>query len=60
MDDEKKKIIQRVQKLYALAESTVYPEEAKSAVTKAQELLRDYNLTLSELDFAAEIGRAHV
>lgn len=54
MNEEMKKIIKKVQKLYALAERTDFPEEAESAVAKAQELLREYNLSLNEADFEIE------
>ena len=46
--DDKERIVRRVQKLLALAQST-NPHEAASAAAKAQELLLAHKLSMSEL-----------
>jgi phosphomannomutase len=48
--EERQRIIERVQKLFALAAQNDSPEEAQLAAMRAQELLQKYDLNLSELD----------
>jgi len=50
MHDERKRIIERVQKLLALAEQKDSLEEAQLAAVRAQELLHKYDLSLSEVE----------
>ncbi|MEG2172351.1 MAG: DUF2786 domain-containing protein [Desulfovibrionaceae bacterium] len=58
MDTEKRnKIIEKVRKLYALAEGTDSQEEAESAVLMAQSILHEYNLTLTEADLQEKDGK---
>lgn len=49
-DEKVEKILEKVKKLLALAGNNPSEEEAKSASLKAQQLLAEYNLTLSDAD----------
>jgi len=50
--EEKSKLIERIQKLFSLGDSSRNPNEGevKSALRKAKQLMKQYNLSLSELD----------
>ena len=50
MNEERQRIIERVQKLFALAAQNDSPEEAQLAAARAQELLQKYDLSLSEVE----------
>jgi len=54
MNEERQRIIERVQKLFALAEQKDSPEEARLAAMRAQELLQKYDLSLSEVEIKQE------
>jgi hypothetical protein len=54
MNEERQRIIERVQKLFALAEQNDSPEEAQLAAMRAQELLQKYDLSLSEVEIKQE------
>ena len=43
-DDGKEKFLDKVKKLYQLAENTPYPEEAECAMLKAKKLIEEYEL----------------
>lgn len=49
-DEKVEKILEKVKKLLALAGNNPSEEEAKAASLKAQQLMAEYNLTLSEAD----------
>ena len=49
-DEKVEKILEKIKKLLALAGNNPSEEEAKSASLKAQQLMNEYNLTLSEVD----------
>lgn len=55
LDEEQLKIIEKVEKLFRLAAKNPNPEEAASAMAKAQELLVAYNLSA---DFVGQTGSA--
>lgn len=44
------KVLEKVRKLFALAGNNPSEEEAKSAALKAQKLMAEYNLTISDVD----------
>jgi hypothetical protein len=50
--EEKSKLIERIQKLFSLGDKNRNPNEGevKSALRKAKQLMKQYNLSLSELD----------
>jgi len=50
VNEERQRIIERVQKLFALAAQNDSPEEAQLAAIRAQELLQKYDLSLSEVE----------
>ena len=54
MNDERQRIIERVQKLFALAGQNDSPEEAQLAASRAQEFLQKYDLSLSEVEIKRE------
>ena len=54
MDTERQRMIERIQKLFALAEQKDSPEEAQLAAMRAQELLQKYDLSLSEAGIKQE------
>jgi hypothetical protein len=54
MNEERQRIIERVRKLFALAEQKDSPEEAQLAALRAQELLQKYDLSLSEVEITRE------
>ena len=64
MHEERQRIIERVQKLFALAAQNDSPEEAQLAATLAQELLQKYDLSLSEVEIQREgsslCGEQHI
>lgn len=49
MEAELKKIIQKIQKLYRLAEKAGSEEEAENAMLRAREILGKYNLNISDV-----------
>jgi hypothetical protein len=54
MDAERLRIIERVQKLFVLAEQQESPEEAKVAALRAQEILQKYDMSISEVEIKDE------
>jgi hypothetical protein len=55
MDEERKKIITKVVKLFKLAKKAGSEMEAAAAAFRAEEILRKYNLSMSDVnDFAAD------
>lgn len=53
-----KDIIEKVKKLYKLAEGTSFADEASAAVEKAQELLKKHNLTITPADLKDKYSSA--
>jgi len=64
MNEERQRIIERVQKLFALAAQNDSPEEAQLAAMRAQELLHKHDLSLSEVEIQREgssvCGEQHI
>jgi hypothetical protein len=54
VDDERQRIIDKVKKLFVMAQQTQSPEEAKVATLRAQEILQKYSLSLSEIEVKEE------
>jgi hypothetical protein len=54
MSAERLRIIERVQKLFILAEQQESPEEAKIAALRAQEILQKYDMSISEVEIKDE------
>ena len=50
MDAELKRIIKKIQKLYRLAANAGSEEEAQNAAMHAREMLKKYDLTLSDVE----------
>ena len=50
MTEKQHKIIDKVKKLLRLAASSSFESEAKAAAVRAQELLREYRLEISDVD----------
>lgn len=50
LDEATQKVVERIAKLFSLAEKNPNPEEAASAAAKAQELLLAYNLDMTVIE----------
>ena len=50
MEEKMEKVLEKVKKLFELSRNNPSEEEAKSAATKAQELLKQYQLDIAEID----------
>ena len=50
MTEKQHKIIDKVKKLLRLAASSSFESEAKAAAVRAQDLLREYRLEISDVD----------
>ncbi|MDR2604596.1 MAG: DUF2786 domain-containing protein [Desulfovibrio sp.] len=54
MNEERQRLIEKVQKLFTMARQNESPEEAKVAALRAQEILQKYDMSISEVQIKEE------
>jgi hypothetical protein len=54
VNEERRRLIEKVQKLFSMARQNESPEEAKVAALRAQEILQKYDISISEVEIKQE------